>query len=294
MSETLLHDVLTRTPAPGDPLPPRVVDHIRFHVGNARQAAHYYATAFGMCPVAYRGPETGQPQVREYVLVSGAARFVIAGEVSGGTLIGADVAEHGDAVADVALAVADVDAAVAGAVARGADLVVAPFDVSDEHGTVRLATITAPDGSRHTLVDRATYGGPFLPGYAGGPHVCRAKPVHHPQLYADAVDHWSGPAGPGVRHIALATTDIVRTVLAMTEMGVDFEPAPDDHYAGLAAEVGETRVPPETMRDLRIRAGRDGDGYLLRAFTAPVQDRPPLVYELVERHPTTASADELT
>jgi 4-hydroxyphenylpyruvate dioxygenase-like putative hemolysin len=285
MRQTLVRDVAAAGDETADPLASRVVDHVRFHVGNAMQAVHYYATAFGMCPIAYRGPETGQPGIREYVLASGTARFVVAGEVEGGTPLGWDVAEHGDAVADIALATSGVSAAVAQARARGIDVVEDLHEASDATGDVLLATLQLPDGARHTLVDRSAYQGLFLPGFTAVPHAFRAKPPHHPQHYVEAVDHWSGAAGPGVRHLALATADIVRTVLAMTEMGVEFAPAPDDQVRV------DTRVPPETLRELGIQVAPDGDGYLLRTFTRPVQDRPPLVFELVEHH--RAGEDEL-
>jgi len=90
--------------------------------------------------------------------------------------------------------------------------------------------------------------------------------------------------GPGVQHIALATSDIVRTVRAMTEMGVEFLDTPDSYYDNLTEWVGETRVPLETLRELRILADRDEDGYLLQIFTKPVQDRPTVFFELIERH----------
>src|ERR671931_2763707 len=96
-----------------DPFPVIGMDHVRFAVGNAKQAAHYYSSGFGMTCVAYRGPETGQSDVAEYVQVSGKARFVLAGPVRAGTVLGAHVAAHGDGVVDLALEVPDVDAAIA-------------------------------------------------------------------------------------------------------------------------------------------------------------------------------------
>jgi 4-hydroxyphenylpyruvate dioxygenase-like putative hemolysin len=287
MSDTLVRDVLAGATGRDEPegaLAPRVVDHIRFHVGNVRQAAHYYTTAFGLGPVAYRGPETGEPELREYVLRSGSACFVLAGEVLPGTPVGRDVAEHGDAVADIALTVPDLDDAVGRARSAGARVVEEPHDVADDHGTVRLATLVLAGGARHVLVDRGRYRGPFLPGFAAVSTHFRGKPAHHPQHYVEAVDHWAGAAGPGVRHIALVTCDIVRAVRAMTEMGVEFADPPEGHHESLADRVGETRVFAETLRELRIQAHRDADGYLLQAFTTPVQDRPPLCFELVERH----------
>jgi 4-hydroxyphenylpyruvate dioxygenase len=90
--------------------------------------------------------------------------------------------------------------------------------------------------------------------------------------------------GPGVQHIALATGDIVASVRAMKEMGVEFLETPDTYYDTLTELVGEVRVPIETLRELKIQADRDEDGYLLQIFTKPVQDRPTVFFELIERH----------
>ena len=123
-----------------DPFPVKGMDHVRFAVGNAKQAAHFYSTAFGMTCVAYRGPETGHRDAAEYVLTSGKARFVLTGETHAGTAVGAHVAAHGDGVTDLAIEVPDVDAGVSYARSQGARILVEPHDVSDEGGTVRLAT----------------------------------------------------------------------------------------------------------------------------------------------------------
>src|SRR5215207_5468255 len=109
-----------RAPVTDDVFPVRGMDHVRFAVGNARQAAHYYSTAFGMRCTAYRGPEVGSRDLAEYVLESGSARFVITGEVHAGTWVGRHVAEHGDGVADLALEVPDVQSAYAHAISAGA------------------------------------------------------------------------------------------------------------------------------------------------------------------------------
>ena len=287
MSDTLVPDVLAGAVARDDAhdaFPVRGLDHVRFHVGNARQAMHWYATAFGMCAVAYRGPETGHRDACEYLLVSGSARFVVAGEARPGTEIGRHVAANGDGVVALALEVPDVDAAFRGARDRGASVVEEPHDVADEHGTVRLAALAAPGGTRRVLLDRGRYDGPFLPGWVAWANRFHGKPAHHPQHYFEAVDHCRPDAGAGVHHLALATSDIVRSVRAMTEMGVEFLDAPDGYHDTLTDRVGETRVPLETLRELRIRAHRDESGYLLRIPTKPAQDRPTTTFELIERH----------
>ncbi len=339
-----------------DPFPVVAMHHVRFFVGNARQAAHWYSSAFGMTCVAYCGPETGCRDVAEYVLVSGKARFCITGEVHAGTVVGDHVARHGDGVCDLALEVPDVDKAVEHARAQGARILVEPHDDTDEHGTVRTAVISTYGETVHTLVDASRYGGAFLPGFVARDPLFRGKPAHHPKRYFQAIDHCVGNvelgrmdewvsfynrvmgftnlkefigddiateysalmskvvasgnhrvkfplnepaigkrksqideylefyAGPGVQHIALATNDIVATVRAMREMGVEFLETPDTYYDTLGEWVGETRVPIDTLRELKILADRDEDGYLLQIFTKPVQDRPTVFFELIERH----------
>src|SRR2546430_16644625 len=90
-----------------DPFPVKGIDHLQLIVGNARQAAHYYSTAFGMTCVAYGGPEQGSPDAAEYVLVAGSARFVFAGAVRADTPYARHHARHGDGIGDIALEVPD-------------------------------------------------------------------------------------------------------------------------------------------------------------------------------------------
>jgi 4-hydroxyphenylpyruvate dioxygenase len=337
-----------------DPFPVVGMDHVRFFVGNAKQAAHYYSTAFGMVCVAYRGPETGSRDVAEYVLTSGKARFRITGEVHAGTAVSASVAAHGDGIVDLAIEVPDVDKAVAHARAQGATVLEEPHDEGDEHGTVRLAALATYGQTRHTLVQRSDYAGPFLPGFVEHGPLFHARPAHHPKRYFQAIDHCVGnvermeewvafynrvmgftnmkefvgddiateysalmskvvasgnhrvkfpinePAsgkrksqideylefygGPGVQHLALATNDIVASVRCMREMGVEFLDTPDTYYDTLGEWAGDTRVPVDTLRELKILADRDEDGYLLQIFTKPLQDRPTVFFELIERH----------
>jgi 4-hydroxyphenylpyruvate dioxygenase len=141
------------------------LDHLRFEAGNARQAAHYYSTAFGMKVVAYRGPEQGHRDAAEYVLESGTARFVIAGATRPGTDLARHVAAHGDGVRDIALAVPDVARAYSLACSRGAVGLRGPRAFSDQHGEIVSAVIGTYGETRHTLIDRSHYDGPFLPGF---------------------------------------------------------------------------------------------------------------------------------
>ncbi|WP_051840497.1 4-hydroxyphenylpyruvate dioxygenase [Streptomyces sp. NRRL F-5126] len=362
MADTSMHDTapqtgtVPETAREADPFPVKGMDAIVFAVGNAKQAAHYYSTAFGMKLVAYSGPENGSRETASYVLTSGSARFVFTSVVKPSTDWGRylteHVAEHGDGIVDLAIEVPDARAAYAYATGQGATGLVEPHEIKDEHGTVVLAAIATYGTTRHTLVERTAYDGPYLPGYEA------AQPLVAPQEKRSfqAVDHcvgnvelgrmneWVGfynkvmgftnmkefvgddiateysalmskvvadgtlkvkfpinePAagkkksqideylefygGAGVQHIALATNDIVTSVRQMRAAGVQFLDTPDSYYDTLGEWAGETRVPIETLREEKLLVDRDEDGYLLQIFTKPVQDRPTVFFEMIERH----------
>jgi len=335
-----------------DEFPVEAVDYVHFAVGNAKQAAHFYSTAFGMRCTAYRGPETGTRDTSSYVLESGGARFVLTAEVHSGTDFGRHVRDHGDGVVDVALRVPDAAEAYDHAIARGASGVMEPTSHEDEQGKVVIARIKTYGETTHSLVQRTDYSGVFMPGYSPREPIV-APPA---KRFFQAIDHVVGnvelghmdewvefyhrvmgftnmkefvgddiateysalmskvvadgsrkvkfplnePAigkkksqideylefygGPGVQHIALATNDIVRTVREMKKAGVEFLDTPDTYYDDLGSWVGETRVPLDELRRLKILADRDEDGYLLQIFTKPVEDRPTVFFELIERH----------
>ncbi|HKN97977.1 MAG TPA: 4-hydroxyphenylpyruvate dioxygenase [Pseudonocardiaceae bacterium] len=180
----------------GDPFPVRALDAVVFAVGNATQTAWYYQHVFGMRLVAYSGPETGNRDHKSYVLTSGQARFVVNGAVRPDSPLADHHRRHGDGVTDLVLEVADVDRCVAHAREQGATVTVEPHDVSDEHGTVRTATIAAYGETVHTLVDRAHYTGPYLPGYqarTGEPQAARLfEAVDHcvGNVELGRMDHW--------------------------------------------------------------------------------------------------------
>ncbi|MGH1561247.1 4-hydroxyphenylpyruvate dioxygenase [Mumia sp. DW29H23] len=149
----------------GDPFPVIGWDAVVWVVGNAAQAAHYYQSAYGMELVAYSGPETGNRDHAAYVLRSGGVRFVLKGAVAPQSPLVAHHAAHGDGIVDIALEVPDVDRCIAHAREQGATVLEEPHDVTDEHGTIRTAAIATYGETRHTLVDRSQYDGPYLPGY---------------------------------------------------------------------------------------------------------------------------------
>jgi len=173
--------------AGADPFPVTGWDAVVWAVGNATQSAHYFQSAYGMDLVAYAGPETGNRDEVAYVLTSGAVRFVVKGGVHAGSPVAQHHARHGDGVTDIALEVPDVDRCVDHARAQGATVLEEPHDVTDEHGTVRVAAIAAYGETRHTLVDRSRYDGPYLPGY-----VERRSSVAHRTPVFSALDHIVG------------------------------------------------------------------------------------------------------
>ncbi|HSY15758.1 MAG TPA: 4-hydroxyphenylpyruvate dioxygenase [Jatrophihabitantaceae bacterium] len=148
-----------------DPFPVTGWDSITWVVGNANQAAMYYQLAFGMELIAYSGPETGNRDHHSYVLRSGAIRFVLNGAVDPSSPLVARHARHGDGIADIALEVPDVDRCIEHARRQGAQILDEPHDVTDGQGTVRVAAVAAYGDTRHTLVNRSRYHGPYLPGY---------------------------------------------------------------------------------------------------------------------------------
>ena len=340
-----------------DPFPVSGWDALVWVVGNAVQTAHFFQAAFGMALEAYSGPENGNRDHHAYVLRSGAARFVITGAYDPGSPLADHHRVHGDGIADIALAVPDVDRCIAHARAQGAIVLEEPHDVTDEHGTVRLAAIAAYGDTRHTLVDRSRYAGLYLPGYVARTSSLVRRPGAPKRLF-QAIDHVVGnvelgemdtwvafynrvmgftnmaefigddiateysalmskvvangnhrvkfplnePAvgkkksqideylefyrGPGAQHVALAVSNIVETVDAMTAAGVEFLPTPDSYYqdAELRARIGNVRVPIEELQRHGILVDRDEDGYLLQIFTKPTGDRPTVFFELIERH----------
>ncbi|MFF5131269.1 4-hydroxyphenylpyruvate dioxygenase [Streptomyces syringium] len=353
MTQTTDHTPHTARQA--DPFPVKGMDAVVFAVGNAKQAAHYYSTAFGMKRVAYSGPENGSRETASYVLESGGARFVLTSVIKAttdhGRFLADHVAEHGDGVVDLAIEVPDARHAYAYALEHGATGLEEPHELTDEHGTVVVAAIATYGKTRHTLVERAGYTGPYLPGFVAAEPIVEPGPrrfqaIDHcvGNVELGKMDEWvafynnvmaftnmkefvgddiateysalmskvvadgtrkvkfplNEPAiakkksqideylefynGPGVQHIALATNDIVASVRAMRAAGVQFLDTPDSYYDTLGEWAGETRVPVETLRELKILVDRDEDGYLLQIFTKPVQDRPTVFFEMIERH----------
>src|SRR4051812_44460860 len=165
------HEVMSTQPivAPSktdDFMPLHGIDHVEFYVGNALQAASYWVRSLGFTEVAYAGLETGIRDRASHILEQGRIRIVLTGALVPGHEIGTHVAAHGDGVKVIALGVPDVDHAYHEATTRGARSVKEPHDLSDENGTVRLASIATYGDTLHTFIDRSNYKGAYLPGYA--------------------------------------------------------------------------------------------------------------------------------
>ncbi len=174
-----------------DPFPVTAMDAVVFVVGNATQAAHFYQAAFGMDLVAYSGPETGNRDHKAYVLRSGSARFVLKGGVAPDSPLLDHHRRHGDGVVDLALEVPDVDKCIDHARSVGATILAEPHDLSDENGTVRMAAIATYGETRHTLIDRSRYEGPYLPGFVERQSTYVRREGAPKRLF-QAVDHCVG------------------------------------------------------------------------------------------------------
>ncbi len=335
----------------GHPLDTLDWDHLAFEVGNAKQAAHYYATAFGFRIVAYAGPETGVAGRASYVLEQNALRFVLTSSLVPESAIAARVAAHGDGIRDVALRVPDARAAFTAAVAAGARAVAEPQETEDEHGRVIVATIATYGDTVHSFVQRDGYRGPFMPGFIAldrspsAPEPAGLVAIDHcvgnvgwnemdgwgafyervfgfsqlvsfddgdisteytalrSKVMSDAARRVKFPinepaeglrksqieeyldfyGGAGIQHVAIATDDIVATVRALRANGVAFLETPASYYDALAERVGAIDEAVTVLRDLSILVDRDDLGYMLQIFTKPLQDRPTLFFEIIQR-----------
>ena len=334
--------------AQDNPLRLRQIHHVEFWVGNAKQAAFFYRQAFGFSQIAYSGLETGHRTETSYALEQGRARFVLTTPLTPDHPAAEHITRHGDGVRDIVFQVDDADAAFGEAVRRGAKPAVEPYDVRDDHGTIRRAAIHTYGDTLHSFLSLGNYRGPFLPGYAARPvpaadagilridHIVGNVELGRMDEWADWYSRVLGfkryisfddkdisteysalmsivmsddsfaikfpinePAagrrksqideyleyykGPGVQHIALQTSDVERTVTMLRDRGVEFLRVPESYYDMLPSRVGEIDEAVEMVRSLGILVDRDDEGYLLQLFTRPVEDRPTLFFEIIQR-----------
>lgn len=333
-----------------DFLPINGTDYVEIYVGNCKQAAHYYQTAFGFQPLAYAGLETGLKDRESYVLQQGKIRLVLTSPLKGGTEIGRHIDIHGDGVKVVALWVDDAERAFYETVNRGAIPYFLPYTEEDEFGKVVRSGIHTYGDTVHVFVERNGYRGVFLPNFK------EWKPKYQPTdiglQYIDhmvgnvgwlEMNHWvnfyanvmgfnqlvsfddkdisteytalmskvmsngngrikfpiNEPAegkkksqveeyldfygGAGVQHLAVATDNIIETVTELGNRGVEFLKVPSTYYDDLKERVGNIDEEIEQLRELGILVDRDEEGYLLQIFTKPIEPRPTMFFEIIQR-----------
>lgn len=333
-----------------DFLPLNGTDYLELYVSNARQAAHYFQTAFGFQPLAHAGLETGLRDRESYVLVQDKIRLVLTSPLHSNTEVGRHIDQHGDGVRVVALWVDDARQAFEETVSRGARPFLEPTREQDEHGYVVRSGIHTYGDTLHLFVERNDYNGPFLPGYRAWNPGYKPAPVglkyvdhmvgnvgwnemntwtrfyaevmgftqlvsfddkdistDYTALMSKVMSNGNGrikfpinePAegrkksqieeyihfyeGAGIQHIAVATDNIVETVTALRDRGVEFLRVPDTYYDDLRERIGQIDEEIETLRPLGILVDRDEEGYLLQIFTKPVTPRPTLFFEIIQR-----------
>ena len=341
---------MNSTHAEHDFLPLLGTDFIELYVGNAKQSAHYYKTAFGYQELAYAGPETGEKDKVSYVLRQNKVTLVLTTPLRPTTAIAEQVHIHGDGVKAIALTVADARISFEQTVARGAKPYLQPMTLEDEHGTVKMSGIHLYGDTVHLFVERQAYKGIFMPGFRVWETNYRPAPTgllhvdhcvgnvgwnrmntwvkfyedvmgfkniltfddkqistEYSALMSKVMSNGNGyikfpinePAegkkksqveeyldfynGEGVQHVAIATNNIIETVTALRSRGVEFLHIPETYYETLLGRIGPIDEDLAPLQELGILVDRDEEGYLLQIFTKPVEDRPTLFYEIIQR-----------
>ena len=333
-----------------DFLPLMGTDYVELYVGNAKQAAHFYKTAFGFQSYAYSGPETGDKEKVSYVLVQNKVRLVLTTPLHPEGTIAAHVNKHGDGVKAVALMVNDAADAFAQTVKRGAKPYMEPTTREDADGKIVMSGIHIYGDTVHLFIERKDYKGTFMPGFKvweshynpadvglqyidhcvgnvgwnqmntwvsfyedvmGFKNILtfddKQISTEYSALMSKVMSNGNGfvkfpinePAegkkksqveeyldfykDAGVQHIAIATQDIITTVSALSDRGVEFLKVPNTYYDQLLDRIGPIDEDLEPLRKLGILVDRDDEGYLLQIFTKPVEDRPTLFFEIIQR-----------
>ncbi len=338
-----------------DFLPLLGTDYVEFYVGNAKQSAYFYKTAFGFQSLAYKGLETGSKDSVSYVVVQDKIRLVLTTPLNSKSPINNHIVKHGDGVKIIALWVEDARKSYKETISRGAKSYMEPTVETDEHGEVVRAGIYTYGETVHMFVERKNYNGEFLPGFKKWESDYNPTPVglkyidhmvgnvgwnqmnvwvkwyedvmgfenflsfddkqihtEYSALMSKVMSNGNGrikfpinePAkaakrsqieeyldfyeGPGVQHIAVATDDIIGTVSQLKARGVEFlPPPPQAYYDQIPNRLGEhKKMMKESIDDLQklsIMIDADEEGYLLQIFTKPVEDRPTLFFEIIQR-----------
>jgi 4-hydroxyphenylpyruvate dioxygenase len=333
-----------------DFLPLQGTDYVEFYVGNAKQAAHFYKTAFGFQSLAYAGPETGIKDKASYAIRQNKLTFVFTTPLKGGNEIADHIYKHGDGVKMLALKVKDATDAWEQTTLRGAISYMEPVRMKDDTGELVMSGIKTYGDTVHLFIERENYKGVFMPGYRKW--ESHYNPSETGLLYVDhcvgnvgwnQMNKWVGfyenvmgfrnilsfddndisteysalmskvmsngngyvkfpinePAegkkksqveeyldyydGEGCQHVALATKDIVKTVTDLQNRGIEFLKVPTTYYDDLLDRVGTIDEDLQPLKELGILVDRDDEGYLLQIFTKPVEDRPTLFFEIIQR-----------
>ena len=348
MSTTTITDTATDTNA--DFLPLHGTDYVEFYVGNAKQAAHFYKTAFGFQSLAYAGPETGVKDKVSYAIRQNKLTFVLTTPLRINNDIADHIYKHGDGVKYLALKVDDATDAWHQTTSRGGKSYMEPTILSDDQGELVMSGIHTYGDTVHLFIERKNYQGLFMPGFRKweshynptetgllyvdhcvgnvgwnqmNPRVKFYEDVmgfkniltfddndistEYSALMSKVMSNGNGyvkfpinePAegkkksqveeyldfynGEGVQHVAIASNNIVETVTELQNRGVEFLKIPPSYYVDVLDRVGKIDEDLQPLADLGILIDRDEEGYLLQIFSKPLEDRPTLFFEIIQR-----------
>ena len=333
-----------------DFLPLQGTDYVEFYVGNAKQAAHFYKTAFGFQSLAYAGPETGVKDKVSYVIRQNKLTFVLTTPLRINNNIADHIYKHGDGVKVIALKVDDATKAYEETTKRGGKGFQEPTILKDADGEVVVSGIHTYGETVHVFIERKNYSGIFMPGFkewksnynpsstgllyvdhcVGNVGWNQMNPwvnfyeevmgfrniltfddkdisTEYSALMSKVMSNGNGfvkfpinePAegkkksqveeyldfynGEGVQHVAIATDDIVATVTELQKRGIDFLNIPPSYYETVLERVGKIDEDLQPLQNLGILIDRDEEGYLLQIFSKPLEDRPTLFFEIIQR-----------
>ncbi len=348
--QTTTAQIITDNNTVTDFLPLQGTDYVEFYVGNAKQAAHFYKTAFGFQSLAYAGPETGVKDKVSYVIRQNKLTFVLTTPLRTDNEIANHIYKHGDGVKILALKVEDATSAWEETTKRGGKSYLTPTTLKDDNGEVVLSGIHTYGETVHLFVERKNYTGPFMPGFREW--KSNYNPISTGLLYVDhcvgnvgwnQMNPWvkfyeevmgfknilsfddkdisteysalmskvmsngngfvkfpiNEPAegkkksqveeyldfynGEGVQHVAIATANIIETVTELQKRGIEFLKIPDSYYETVLNRVGKIDEDLKPLSELGILIDRDDEGYLLQIFSKPLEDRPTLFFEIIQR-----------